>query len=290
MQPTDLPTSLLISAAELAECYQQPAMRLLDIGKASIYEQVHIPGALAVRPADLVRASDSGATGLLPAVDQLQALLTQWGITPQHQVIVYDDEGGGWAGRLMWTLHCCGITQVRMLDGGIHAWLAAGLPVESEASTMTVPADQVVTVQAAAARDWQIDIGELMQQVADQEVQLWDCRSLDEYRGIRLAARRGGHIAGARWLEWTDLIDREAHLTLRPLPQVRELLLAAGITGEQPLVVYCQSHHRSGLAYVVARLLGWPVQAYAGGWSEWGNRPDTAVLSAQGLPQPSHAG
>ena len=47
-----------------------------------------------------------------PDVDGLKTLIEKLNISPQHHVVVYDDEGGAWAGRLIWNLHCLGFEHV----------------------------------------------------------------------------------------------------------------------------------------------------------------------------------
>ena len=112
-------------------------------------------------------------------------------------------------------------------------------------------------------------------------MQLWDCRTTDEYTGLRLAARRGGHIPGALHFEWSTALNRENDLKLHPLERTRQRLEQLGFNLNEPVVVYCQSHHRSGLAYILGRLLGWHIQAYDGAWSEWGNRLDSPIITGE---------
>lgn len=57
-----------------------------------------------------------------------------------------------------------------------------------------------------------------------------------------------------------------------------EVLEDLGITPDKEVITHCQTHHRSGFTYLVAKALGYPrVKGYAGSWSEWGNHPDTPV-------------
>ena len=72
-------------------------------------------------------------------------------------------------------------------------------------------------------------------------------------------------------------MDRGNNLRLRPIELLKEELEELGITPNKKIITHCQTHHRSGLAYFVGKLLGLNIKAYDGSWSEWGNHPDTPV-------------
>ena len=270
---------LLIDAEQLVPHLGNDKLRIVDLSRASVYDQLHIPHALHLKPKFLVR-QDEQATGLLPDVDGLQELIRYLNISPEHHVVVYDDEGGAWAGRLIWNLHCLGFENTSLLNGGIHAWLAAGLPTTSEVEQFE-PVSALVQVDQAKIQQYRIEYAELLEKVQGGHIQLWDCRTEDEYTGLRLAARRGGHIPNALHFEWSTALNRENHLRLHPLERTQQRLEQLGFNLNEPVVVYCQSHHRSGLAYILGRLLGWNIQAYDGAWSEWGNRLDSPIITGE---------
>lgn len=270
---------LLIDAEQLVPHLGNDKLRIVDLSRASVYVQLHIPHALHLKPRFLVR-QDEQATGLLPDVDGLQELIRYLNISPEHHVVVYDDEGGAWAGRLIWNLHCLGFENTSLLNGGIHAWLAAGFPTTSDVEQFE-PVSALVQVDQAKIQQYRIEYAELLEKVQSSQVQLWDCRTEDEYTGLRLAARRGGHIPNALHFEWSTALNRENHLRLHPLERTQQRLEQLGFNLNEPVVVYCQSHHRSGLAYILGRLLGWNIQAYDGAWSEWGNRLDSPIITGE---------
>jgi len=270
---------LLIDVEQLVPHLGNDKLRIVDLSRASVYDQLHLPHALHLKPKFLVR-QDEQATGLLPDVEGLQELIRYLNISPEHHVVVYDDEGGAWAGRLIWNLHCLGFENTSLLNGGIHAWLAAGLPTTSEVEQFK-PVRALVQVDQAKIQQYRIEYTELLEKVQSSQVQLWDCRTEDEYTGLRLAARRGGHIPNALHFEWSTALNRENHLRLHPLERTQQRLEQLGFNLNEPVVVYCQSHHRSGLAYILGRLLGWNIQAYDGAWSEWGNRLDSPIITGE---------
>lgn len=267
---------LLVEPEELRERLDDPRLRIVDLSDEAAYVQQHIPGAVHLTYAWLVRKTPP-ALGLLPDEQALSAVFAEIGLTPEHHVVAYDNEGNGRASRLLWTLDVCGHRAWSLLNGGSHAWFNEGHPGETGMNTPDpghYPVSLPVEPAALADRDW------LLRHLDDPGVAVLDARSPAEFDGVDVRAARGGHIPGAVNLEWTRLLDRERNLRLLPDEQLQALLSERGIHPDQEVVTHCQTHHRSALSYVVLRYLGYDrVRGYAGSWSEWGNDPETPVES-----------
>lgn len=256
----------LVAPEAFARHLRTDGVRVIDLSQARVYEQAHVPGAVHV-DFRLTLAGTLPAPGALPPAAAISELLSLAGIAPDTHVVAYDDEGGGWAGRFLWLLAMVGHRKWSYLDGGIHAWLAAGLPIEQQANAVA-PTHYVARIDGSAG----IDKSELRAQLGNPGFAIWDARSPDEYLGVRALAARGGHIPGAVNLDWTECMDRTRALRLKDLEQLRTTLAGLGISADKDIVTHCQTHHRSGLTWLVGTLLGFPrMRAYPGSWSEWGN-------------------
>ena len=259
----------LISPTELAARASENLL-VVQVTPRPVYDSAHVPGAVNVEPRELVSGVPP-ATGRLPDRARLTTLFRRIGYAHGIEVVTLDDEGGGWAGRLAWTLDVIGNKNWRYLDGGLHAWHAAGFPLSRE-PTRREPTDVEIDIDTGPI----VEAEDILGGLGDPGFLVWDCRSADEYAGRRVTAARAGHIPGAVNLDWLDLMDRDRHLRL--IEGVEALLAEHGITPDRDIVTHCQTHHRSGLTYMTARLLGFPrIRAYHGSWSEWGNRLDTPV-------------
>jgi thiosulfate/3-mercaptopyruvate sulfurtransferase len=248
---------------------QSDRIVVVDLCSEQSYQLGHIDGAVHVPP-QMLLCNIPPAPGRIASVEQLNRLFTYLGLTDDTHFVVYDDEGGGWAGRFIWTLDAIGHKHYSYLNGGLHAWKGANLPLSSEVATVT-PHEVRVKIDPEVV----IEIPDILADLDKADFVVWDARSPAEYRGERVSAQKAGHIPGAINCEWTNLMDHKQDLRIRQ--DAREYLAGLGLTADKHIVTHCQSHHRSGFTYLVGKALGFNIRGYHGSWAEWGNHPDTPV-------------
>jgi thiosulfate/3-mercaptopyruvate sulfurtransferase len=262
--------ALLIEPQVLAEQLTDKNLLIIDLSREAVYRQAHIPGAIFLDFKELLSGLQP-ATGKLPSLEQLNTLFSKIGLTPESHVIAYDDEGGGWAGRLIWTLDCIGHKHYSYLNGGIHAWIADQLPIEQKAN-IPKPSDYKTTLHSSV----RVELPYLLENLKKDAFIIWDARSKEEYQGTKVFAAKGGHIPGAKHYEWTTAMDKNNALRLRKISDIEQELVEAGIDKNRTVITHCQTHHRSGFTYLLGKILGFTdIRAYDGSWSEWGNNADT---------------
>lgn len=262
---------LIIEPEELELVIEHSDLMIIDLCQDQVYSQLHIPGAIHITPAELM-CGIPPASGKLPSLESLNALFSRIGYNPDKHIVVYDDEGGGWAGRFIWTLDVIGHQHYSYLNGGLHAWHKEEHATDNQpVSVEPKPQDlSIATVYIA-------EVDTILDSLDDPKVKIWDARSAEEYAGTKQASRRSGHIPGAINLDWLKTMDKTRNLRLLPLEQLAQTLQELGINPGDEIITHCQSHHRSGLTYLIAKALGHPVKGYHGSWGEWGNLPDTPI-------------
>lgn len=263
---------LIAEPAELEPLLEDSRLLVVDLCSETSFARAHIPGALHVNPRELL-AGIPPAVGKLASPPALSRLFSRLGLTTDRHVLAYDDEGGGWAGRFLWTLEVTGHTRYSYLNGGLVSWIAERRRLQ-HVSQPAVPAMVEVSIHRSAIAEKE----DVLEAIKNQKTILWDARSAEEYAGKRVMATRSGHIPGAINLDWQDTMDRRASLRIRN--DIAQLLEETGIVREQPVITYCQSHHRSGLTWLIGKFLNYDIRAYHGSWSEWGNDPYTPIESS----------
>lgn len=263
---------LIVEPGELERCLGAENLRIIDLGPRELFDEAHIPGAVHLDP-DKLLSGAKPAVGDLPSDAQLSALISSLGVKPQTHVVAYDDEGGGWASRLLWTLDVVGHPNYSLLNGGICSWLTEGHPTSEQAEDTTTSTYKVSCGQRA-----RVDKKYIMDRLGDPSVVIIDARSAAEYSGRDKRAQRGGHIPGAVNLNWVTAMDQRRRMRLKQDDELRRMLSDLGVTPDKEVIVYCQTHHRSSHTYIMLKAIGFAnVRAYPGSWAEWGNSPDTPI-------------
>ncbi|MCE8020575.1 sulfurtransferase [Halomonas sp. MCCC 1A11036] len=265
---------LIVEPEQLAAHLEDPQLLVVDVPlKTESYQEGHVPGAVFLDHRRLLRG-EGQVPNEVPSPEALSQLFSSLGLTRDTHVVAYDDEGGGWAGRLLWTLELIGHTRYSYLNGGIHAWRQAGQPVSHEPTSPTPSEYEAEILHPQVA----IDRLELQERLGEKGFAIWDARSPAEYRGEKGENKQLGHIPGAVNMEWTEAMDKERALRIRDYAELVTELEALELTPDMEVVTHCQSHHRSGFTWLVGKALGFDnIRAYPGSWKEWGNRDDTPI-------------
>jgi thiosulfate/3-mercaptopyruvate sulfurtransferase len=223
----------LVTTAWLAEQPADAGLVVIDCSEPDAYRRAHIPGAVSIghRPITLKSAANSR---LVMEADEFEPLARRLGLSNDSSVILYDDSRSLNAARTWWVFERFGLRDVRVLDGGFNAWLDEGRPLTSRAARPEA-GDFAATVDDSH----HCRVGDLKAAAESGGLQIWDVRSEGEWLGTNDRGNaRAGHVPGAVWLEWTDLLEDLPVSRFRPLDEMRRILEAAGINPEAETVSY----------------------------------------------------
>jgi thiosulfate/3-mercaptopyruvate sulfurtransferase len=275
--------SVLVTADELAGAIAAGTPpRLLDVrwrlggppGRDE-FAAGHIPGAVYVDLDDELAAPGGPGIGRhpLPGAGALQAAARSWGLRDGEPVVAYDDVGNLSAARAWWLLRWAGLPDVRLLDGGLAAWRAAGHEVRTGDAPPPEPGDVVLTAGAlpSVGPDGAAELaaGGL----------LLDARAAERYRGEpNPVDPRFGHVPGAVSAPTTANLTADG--CFRPPAELAARFAALGAGDGRPIGVYCGSGVTAAHEIAALTIAGFDGAAlFPGSWSQWATQPGRPVAT-----------
>jgi thiosulfate/3-mercaptopyruvate sulfurtransferase len=242
---SDLPP--LLAPAELVEVMAELSPLILDIrapgaaDRPGTHAAGHIAGAVSA-PYALFRGPEQNP-GQLPSEAELTALLRSLGVAPDRPTVIVhqgaDETDFGASARVYWTLKSSGVRSLAILNGGVAAWVAAGLPLDM-AQVSPVPS----TIEVAFSDRWLATEADVLAVVEGRaEATLIDARPEAFWQGreFHRAAARPGTLPQSRLFphsRWFDggpaIVDAAA---------ARALAQSAGYGGDEALISFCNTGH-----------------------------------------------
>ena len=276
---------MLTAIAELAARIDDPDWVVVDCrfnlaqpdaGEAA-YRGGHIPGAHYAhldRDLSAPRAADTGRHPL-PDPDRLRESFSRWGIGSASHVVAYDDIGGAFAARLWWLLRWMGHGQASLLDGGLGAWLAAGLPLSIES-----PQRRAAHFVGYPGHMPTVTTAELQRRLGAPGLRLLDARAANRFHGrdenIDPVA---GHVPGAISAPFQGNLTASGAFRSSQELKERFSALTQGHDNDG-LVSMCGSGVTACHNIFAMELAGIRnVRLYPGSWSEWIRSPDRPVAT-----------
>lgn len=284
---------VFVSAADAKAMLGQPDVRFVFADSEKDFEKGHIPGSAEAYAHDLHLLDDVKACQGLPMCEPRAATFigTTLGIDNASKVVVYDGGAGANASGAWFFLALYGQKNVKILDGGLAAWKAAGGAVE----TGKAKAPAAKTFKPAVDRSMIATRDEVQKATGDSANYLIvDARhNLDEYTGKSLltalaspgkevTVARGGFIPTAvfsPWKKYAGNPNAEAGKpTLKGEPDLKkqlEKLKKNGYDPKKTVISYCHvGLGRGSFQYLALKKAGHQnVKLYVGSWDEWGMDP-----------------
>jgi len=263
----------LVPVEELRE--RPGEMTVLDVryrmggtgGGPEEYAEGHVPGAAYV-DMDTALAAPPGVGGRhpLPDPDVFVSAMRAAGVSADRTVVVYDDWEGRAAARAWWLLRHHGHPDVRVLDGGWAAWLAAGGEVATgvvtpEPGDLTSRPGGMPVVEA----DGVLDVAVLV-----------DARQPERYRGeVEPIDPVAGRIPGAVNVATSENVGPDGRF--RSPEELRAAYAAVGATAGADVAAYCGSGVTAAHDVLAMEVAGVRAALYPGSWSGWITDPERPI-------------
>lgn len=261
---------VLLTTSEFDALRKQPNVVLLDGEAQATYQRGHIPGAVNLPIALLTNLESRRKNGYPVTAADAEKLLGEAGIDNDTLVVIYGDGEGKAAAGLWFALDFFGHEKMKVLNGGFRKWVKEGRPV-----TQDEPAVAKKTYAAKPHPEKIVTLDWVKKSLRKKNVVVVDARTLNEYIGQAVpdGTSRGGHIPGARNLEWSKLSgDLE---TFKSADEMRKILKKHGITQDTQVITYCNTGiGRSSFLSMALELAGYDnVKVYTGSWEDWSSDP-----------------
>ncbi len=279
----------LVTPAWLASRFGDPNTRILDatlppvgvtpqIDTRARYVAQHLPGAVFF---DIEKLSDHSTPlpHMLPLPEEFSRSMAELGVSDAMDIVIYEQEGVFSAPRAWWMLRTFGARNVFLLDGGLRAWIAAGLPTES-GEVHSAAASFEARFNPNAVRGF-----EQIEQLIAQHGQILDARSAGRFSGASPEPRPGlssGHMPGAVSVPFTELVEDGR---LKSAEQLRELFSGKGIKIERPITTTCGSGVTAAVIALGLEIAGaQDVSLYDGSWAEYAQHPRAVMERSNSKP------
>jgi thiosulfate/3-mercaptopyruvate sulfurtransferase len=217
----------------------------------------------------------SGLPHMMPAPDVFEKEVRALGVNQHSQIVVYDKVGIFSSPRAWWMFKAMGHDAVAVLDGGLPAWVAAGLPTEFNARPGAPTGNFVAKPRSSLF----VDADHVATALTNPAVAVLDARSEGRFHGRDPEPRqglRGGHMPNAVNIPFSAV---QAQGRMKS-PEELSSLLAAKVGARERLVFSCGSGVTACTLALAAELAGYSNKAvYDGSWSEWGLPSGRAVVT-----------
>lgn len=217
---------------------------------------------------DKIADLDNPMPHMLPYAVDFADAAEELGISSTDTIVVYDQSGLAMAAsRVWWTFRVFGHDAVCVLNGGLPAWEAAGLAVNTSAPKAPKRGEFNACFRPNLVRGM-VAVHQASQQ---GNCVILDARSAGRFKGEMPEPRpglRAGHIPGSRNIPFADIIDPETGKFKNPKELEKYF---HSLDDNKNIITSCGSGVTACVLALALHTIGKKeVAVYDGSWAEWG--------------------
>lgn len=238
---------IICDADTLQILIREKTVRIVDVRKEQEYQQEHIPTAVSIPLAQLLKEDTP---------EEVVNLMQNAGISDKMPVVVYDDTFGALAARVAWTFQYVGHTNTALLEMTFSQWKNLGLPIEKKTNNFPRFEHSLNVNDQIHADSSYVDA------IKEQPNKIL----IDSRERLNFLTE---HIPGAKNIPYTMLGSNGS--ILRNAEEIKRFIENRGISTGSEIITYCGSVGTlSGLAYYALKLAGVKnVKLYSKSFREW---------------------
>ncbi|MFN8278682.1 MAG: sulfurtransferase [Saprospiraceae bacterium] len=271
-----MPISPLITIEELLLIYKNSNVLIFDASSGkdaqSNYEKEHLEGAffidLNTQLAEIQQDLSLGGRHPLPSTADFSRILTEFGVTKNTHIIIYDDNNGSNASaRFWWMLKSAGHAKVQVLNGGLNSAKKKHFPMTSHREIINTAAEPYPIQQWLLPT---ITLNKVERISENPDYLVIDVRDKIRYDGIYEPIDLiAGHIPGAINIPYSENLDEEG-LFLSPAVLKEKYNKFFEDKRPENTIIHCGSGVTACHTLLALDYAGLEIpRLYVGSWSEW---------------------
>lgn len=264
-------TSILHAKEFASALKNDKSMIVIDVQAADVYAKQHIQGAINIPHKSLYKPGP--VEGQFKDAAELAAIFGKSGVSNTSKIVIYDDGSQKYNSRVWWVLIYLGATDVSLLHKDMVQMEAARIPMSSTPTTL-----KATTFAPVLNADMNIDMASVKALGTNPNALLLDVREPDEYNGIDKDKKSLGHLPGAVYLYYKDLLTATG--AYKSKDEIIAIAAKVGGTPDKEIVVYCQTGIKASVVYIALKeIAGFTkVKLYAGAYAEWASVTDNPIV------------
>lgn len=219
---------------------------------------------------EAIADQESPLPHMVPTSEYFESCISALGVSNDDHIVIYDQSGLYMASsRAWWMFRLFGHDKVYVMEGGLGAWVARGLPVIDGPVVTPTPS----SFKATLRRELLVTKDDLLKNLETQNIDVVDARPSGRFDGLMPEPRpnmRAGHIPSSKNLPFIEVLDRTGRF--KSDADLEYLFRSLELEPDSNIATSCGSGITAcTVALALFKARGQNAAVYDGSWSEWGD-------------------